>query len=69
MRGAAGGERVEGDFSGSVLSLAKSRAVVRRLEALAIEVDDGLEPRRVIWTFPYACVRRQIEAAPLRQLL
>ena len=67
--GAAGRERVEGYFGGGVLGLAKGGAVVRGLKGLSIEVNDGFESRRVIRTFPYTSVRRQIEAAPLRQLL
>nr|GME01658.1 hypothetical protein B296_00002089 [Ipomoea batatas] len=67
--GAAVGEGVEGDLGGGVLGLAKSGAVVGALEGLAVEVNDGLEARRVVWTFPYADVGGQVEAAPLRQLL
>jgi len=40
---------------------------VRALEDLAVKVDGGLEPGRVIGTFPNARVRRQVEAAPLGQ--
>ena len=50
-------------------SAAESRAVLRALEDLAVEVDGGLELRRVVRTFSNARVRWQIEAAPLRQLL
>ena len=63
------GKRVEGNLGGGVLGLAESRAVLRALEDPAVEVDGGLEPRRVVQTFSNARVRRQIEAAPLRQLL
>lgn len=42
---------------------------MRALEDLSIEGDGGLEARRVVGTFPEACVRREIEATPLRQLL
>lgn len=52
-----------------MLGLPESRAVVGAVEALAVKVDDGLEPRRVIWTFPNASVRGEVEATPLRQLL
>ena len=52
-----------------MLGLAERGAVVRALEGLAVEVHCRLEPRRVIGTFPNARVRRQVEAAPLRQLL
>lgn len=69
MRRATVGKRVEGDLGGGVLGLAESRAVLRALEDLAVEVDGGLEPRRVVRTFSNARVRRQVEAAPLRQLL
>lgn len=69
MRGPTAGERVEGDLSCGVLRLTERGAVVRTLEDLAIEVDSGLEARRVVRTFPEARVRREVEAAPLRQLL
>ena len=45
------GEGIESDFGGRVFSLTKSGAVVRGLEDLAVKVDDGLEPWRVIGTF------------------
>ena len=69
MRGATVGERVEGDLGGGVLGLAESGAVLRALEDLAVKVDGGLEPRRVVRTFPNARVGRKVEAAPLGQLL
>ena len=69
MRGATVGERVEGDLGGGVLGLAESGAVLRTLEDLAVKVDGGLEPRRVVRTFPNARVGRKVEAAPLGQLL
>lgn len=69
VRWAAIGEVVEGDLGGGVLSLAESGAVVRALEDLAVKVDGGLEPGRVVRTFPNARVGRQVEAAPLGQLL
>lgn len=69
MRGTAVGEVVEGDLGGGVLGLTESVAVLRALEDLAVKVDGGLEPGRVVGTFPNARVGRQIEAAPLGQLL
>lgn len=69
MRRASARERIEGDFGGGVLGLTESGAVVRALKDLAVKVDSGLEPRRVVWTFPYAGVRWKVEAASLRQLL
>ena len=69
MRGATVGERVEGDLGGGVLGLAESGAVLRALEDLAVKVDGGLEPGRVVRTFPNARIGRQVEAAPLGQLL
>ena len=42
---------------------------MRALEDLAVKVNGGLEAGRVIRTFPNARVRRQVEAAPLCQLL
>ena len=51
MGGATVGEGIESDFGGRVFSLTKSGAVVRGLEDLAVKVDDGLEPWRVIGTF------------------
>lgn len=69
VRRTAIGEVVEGDLGGGVLGLTEGGAVVRALEDLAVKVDGGLEPGRVVWTFPNARVGRQIEAAPLGQLL
>ena len=69
MRGATVGERVEGDLGGGVLGLTESGAVLRTLEDLAVKVDGGLEPGRVVRTFPNARVGRKVEAAPLGQLL
>lgn len=69
MGGAAGGERVESDLGGGVLGLAEGGAVVRALESLAVKVNDGLEPRRVVRTFSNGSIRREVEATPLRQLL
>lgn len=63
------GERVEGDLGGGVLGLAESGAVLRALEDLAVKVDGGLEPGRVVGTFPNARVGWEVEAAPLGQLL
>ena len=67
--GATVGEGIESDFGSGVFGLTESGAVVRALEDLAVKVDGGLEPRRVIGTFSNARVRRQVEAAPLGQLL
>nr|GMD32098.1 hypothetical protein Iba_chr09bCG5010 [Ipomoea batatas]GME12920.1 hypothetical protein Iba_scaffold14242CG0010 [Ipomoea batatas] len=39
------------------------------LEGLAVEVHRGLESGRVIRAFSDATIRRQVEAAPLRQFL
>ena len=69
MRRAAIREGTESNFSSGVLSLTESGTVLRTLEDLAVEVNGGLEPRRVVWTFSYTSVRREIEAAPLRELL
>lgn len=74
----AGGERVgraaprergERDLRGGVLRLAESGEEPGALELLPVEVHRRLEPRRVVRTLPQARVRRQVEAAPLRQLL
>ena len=62
-------ERAERHLSSRVLRLPQRRAEARALENLAVKVDGGLEPRRVVRPLSYASVRRQIEAAPLRQLL
>ena len=67
--GATVGEGIERDFSGGVFGLTESGAVVRGLEDLAVKFDGGLEPWRVIGTFPNRHVGRQIKAAPLGQLL
>lgn len=64
-----GGEGEEGGLGGGVLGLAEGGAVIRAFEIVAVEVDEGFEARRVVRTFPYAGVGRQVEAAPLRQLL
>ena len=69
MRGATVGEGIESNLSGRVLGLAESGAVVRALEDLAVKVNGGLEPGRVIGTFPNRGVGREVEAAPLGQLL
>ena len=69
VRGTAVGKRVQGNFGGGVLGLPESGAVVRAFEDLSVKVNGGLEPRRVIRTLSDARVRRQIETAPLRQLL
>lgn len=69
MRGAAVGEGVQSDLGGGVLGLAKGGAVLGALEDLPVKVDGGLEPGRVVRTFPNARVRREVEAAPLGQLL
>ncbi|CAL1404277.1 unnamed protein product [Linum trigynum] len=63
------GEGAERDLGGGVLGLAERGAVGRALEDLAVEVDRGLEARRVVGTFPDASVGGKVEAAPLRQLL
>ena len=69
VRGTAVGKRVQGNFGGGVLGLPESGAVVRAFEDLSVKVNGGLEPRRVIRTLSDARVGRQIETAPLRQLL
>lgn len=69
MRGAAGGEGGKSGLGCGVLSLTEGGAVLRALKILAVEVDDCLEARRVVRTFPNAGVGGEIEAAPLRQLL
>jgi len=56
VRGATVGEGIESDFGGGVFSLTESGAVVRALEDLAVKVNGGLEPGRVIGTFPNARV-------------
>ncbi|KAF7805594.1 hypothetical protein G2W53_037755 [Senna tora] len=63
------GEGIEGDLGCGVLGLTESGAVLRALKDLAVKVNGGLEPRRVIGTFPNARVGRKIEATPLCQLL
>jgi hypothetical protein len=74
----AGGERVgraaprergERDLRGGVLSLAERAEEAGALELLPVEVHRRLEPRRMVGPLPQARVRRQVEAAPLRQLL
>lgn len=52
-----------------MLCLTESRTIVRAFKDLTIEVNGGLEPWRVIGTFPNASVGWEIEAAPLCQLL
>jgi len=69
VRGSTVGERIESDLGGGVLRLTERGAVLRALEDLAVKVNGGLEAWRVIGTFPNARVRRQVEAAPLCQLL
>lgn len=69
VRGSTVGERIERDLGGGVLRLTERGAVLRALEDLAVEVNRGLETRRVIRTFPNARVGRQVEAASLCQLL
>lgn len=69
MGGAAGGEGGEGGLGGGVLGQAEVGAELGALEAVAVEVDDGLEARRMVRALPYARVRWKVEAAPLRQLL
>lgn len=59
----------EGGLGGGVLSQAEGWAIVGALESVAVEVDDGLEARRVVWPLPDTCVGRQVEAAPMRNLL
>lgn len=54
MRRAAGGEGVEGGLCGGVLGEAEVGAVLWAFEVLSVEVDDGLEARRVVRTLPYA---------------
>lgn len=66
---AAAGEGGEGDLRGGVLGLAERGEEPGALELLAVEVDRRLEPRRVVRPLPQAGVRRQVEAAPLRELL
>lgn len=69
MGGAPAGEGGEGDLGGGVLGLAEGGAEGGALEDLAIEVDGGLEPRRVVGPLPDAGVGGEVEAAPLRELL
>jgi hypothetical protein len=52
-----------------VLCLAQRGEEPGALEHLPVEVYRRLEPRRVVRPLPQAGVRRQVEAAPLRQLL
>jgi hypothetical protein len=52
-----------------VLGLAERGEEPGALEHLPVEVHRRLEPRRVVRPLPQAGVRRQVEAAPLRQLL
>jgi hypothetical protein len=67
--GTAVGEGVEGDLGGGVLGLAEGGAVVGALEDLAVKVNSGLEPGRVVRTLSNARVGGEVEAAPLGQLL
>jgi hypothetical protein len=67
--GPAEGDAGEGDLGGGVLGLAERGAAAGALEGLAVEGDGGPEARRVVGPLPRAHVRRQAEAAPLRQLL
>ena len=69
MRGSAVGEGVKCDLCGGVFGLTEGGAVVRAFEDLAVKVDGGLEPWRVVRTFSNARVGGEIEAAPLGQLL
>jgi len=66
---AAEGEAGERDLGGCVLGLAERGAAAGALEGLAVEGDGGPEARRVVGALARAHVRRQAEAAPLRQLL
>lgn len=52
-----------------MLGLPERREEPGALELLAVEDDRSFEPRRVVRPLPQARVRRQVEAAPLRQLL
>lgn len=56
MRGASGAERDESRLRRGVLGLTERGAVVGALEGVAVEVNDSLEARRVVWTLPYAGV-------------
>lgn len=69
MGGPAGGEGVEGNLGSCVFGLAEGGVVMGVVEGFAVEVDDGLEPGRVVGTFPDAGVGRQIKTASLSQLL
>lgn len=60
---------MERHLGGGVLCLPQRRAEGGALEHLAVEVDSGLEPRGVVGAFPDAAVGREVEAAPLSQLL
>lgn len=61
-----GGEGGESDLGGGVLSLTESGEIVRAFKGVAVEVNDGLEPRRVVRSFPDARIRWEVEAASLR---
>jgi hypothetical protein len=52
-----------------MLGLAERGAAGGPVEGLAVEGDGGLEAGRMVGPLPRAHVRRQAEAAPLRQLL
>lgn len=69
MGGPSIGEGAECYLSGGVLGLAQCGAEAGALEDLAVKVNGGLEPRRVVRPLSYTRVRWQIEAAPLGQLL
>ncbi|RRT80941.1 hypothetical protein BHE74_00006656 [Ensete ventricosum] len=69
VRGPALREGAESHLGRRMLRLPQRGAEARALEHLAVEVHRRLEPRRMIRPLPYARVRRQVEAAPLRQLL
>lgn len=66
---AAEGEAGEGDFGSGVLGLAERGAAAGALEGLTVEGDGRPEARRVVRALARAHVRRQAEAAPLRQFL
>jgi hypothetical protein len=52
-----------------VLSLPQGVAIIRAFENFPIEVHGRLEPRCMVRALSDACIRRQIEAAPLSKLL
>lgn len=69
LRWATPREGVQSHFGCGVLCLPQGVAIIRAFENLPIEVHGRLEPRCMVRALSDACIRRQIEAAPLSKLL